>query len=207
MKNENIMKHEYFEVADKMAQQLVRDDTDPNEVSTALEYLVAHQDGKRFLEFLETVVKNGFAVVRSNRTIDYYRSISRICEHYLTDYQDKPELMSQVLGWAIRLMRFYRVAPKYIESKESVEETAPSQALSDLKAGMVIEGTVKAIKPFGAFVDIGVGRDGLVHISELSHGWVENVSDIVNPGDEVKVKVLKVDLKRKRISLSMKDMA
>ena len=69
---------------------------------------------------------------------------------------------------------------------------------------MIIRGQVKRVVGFGAFVDIGVGRDGLVHISELTEGFVRRVEDVVSVGDTVRVRVKDVDLKRKRIGLSMK---
>ncbi len=74
----------------------------------------------------------------------------------------------------------------------------------DLREGMILNGTVRNVIDFGAFVDIGVKHDGLVHISELSDSFVKNPSDVVAIGDIVKVKVLKIDLERQKVSLSMK---
>ncbi len=76
--------------------------------------------------------------------------------------------------------------------------------MEDLKPDMVLTGTVRNVIDFGVFVDIGVHQDGLVHISELSDKYVKHPSQVVSLGDVVKVKVLSVDLKKKRISLSMK---
>lgn len=76
--------------------------------------------------------------------------------------------------------------------------------IADLKPGMVLDGTVRNVVDFGAFVDIGVHQDGLVHISELTDRFVRNPMEVVSVGDIVKVRVLDVDPKRKRISLSMK---
>jgi uncharacterized protein len=76
--------------------------------------------------------------------------------------------------------------------------------LEDLQPEMVLQGTVRNVVDFGAFVDIGVKEDGLVHISELSHQYVEDPLDIVEVGDIVNVRILSVDEKRKRIALSMK---
>jgi len=76
--------------------------------------------------------------------------------------------------------------------------------ISDLKPGMVLKGTVRNVIDFGAFVDIGVHQDGLVHISELSDRYVKHPLDVVKIGDIVEVRVLSVDEKRKRIQLSMK---
>jgi len=77
-------------------------------------------------------------------------------------------------------------------------------SIEDLKPGMILTGTVRNVADFGAFVDIGVHQDGLVHISELSDKYVRNPMDVVSVGDIVKVRVLSVDVERKRISLSMK---
>lgn len=76
--------------------------------------------------------------------------------------------------------------------------------VSDLKEGMILNGTIRNVADFGAFVDIGVHQDGLVHISELSQNFVKHPLDVVKVGDIVKVKVIGIDEKRKRISLSMK---
>ena len=76
--------------------------------------------------------------------------------------------------------------------------------LEDLKEGMVLTGTVRNVIDFGAFVDIGVKHDGLVHISEMSDKFVKNPSEIVSVGDVVKVKVIKIDKERQKVGLSMK---
>ncbi len=76
--------------------------------------------------------------------------------------------------------------------------------LEDLKEGMVLTGTVRNVIDFGAFVDIGVKHDGLVHISEMSDKYVKNPSDLVSVGDVVKVKVIKIDKERQKVGLSMK---
>lgn len=76
--------------------------------------------------------------------------------------------------------------------------------LEDLKEGMVLNGTVRNVIDFGAFVDIGVKHDGLVHISEMSDKYIKNPSEIVSVGDIVKVKVIKIDKDRQKVGLSMK---
>jgi uncharacterized protein len=87
---------------------------------------------------------------------------------------------------------------KTAEFKEGIEE------IKDLKPGMILEGTVTNVTNFGAFVDIGVHQDGLVHISMLSNKFVKDPHEIVKAGEVVKVKVLEVDEKRKRIALTMR---
>ncbi len=76
--------------------------------------------------------------------------------------------------------------------------------IRDLKEGMILEGTVSNVAAFGAFVDLGVHQDGLVHVSQLSHKFVTDAREVVKTGDIVKVKVTEVDVVRKRIGLSMK---
>jgi predicted RNA-binding protein with RPS1 domain len=76
--------------------------------------------------------------------------------------------------------------------------------IKDLQPGMVLEGTVSNVAQFGAFVDLGVHQDGLVHVSQLANKFVNDAREVVKTGDIVKVKVLEVDLARKRISLTMK---
>ena len=77
--------------------------------------------------------------------------------------------------------------------------------LSDLKPGMVLTGTVRNVTDFGAFVDIAVHEDGLVHISQICNRYIKHPSEVLKVGDIVRVKVLEVDTQRRRISLTMKD--
>lgn len=91
-----------------------------------------------------------------------------------------------------------RPAFKTATFKEGVEK------LSDLTPGMLLEGVVTNVAAFGAFVDVGVHQDGLVHVSALSHNFVKDPREVVKPGDIVRVKVLDVDIPRKRISLTLR---
>jgi uncharacterized protein len=76
--------------------------------------------------------------------------------------------------------------------------------IADLKEGMILEGTVSNVAQFGAFIDLGVHQDGLVHVSQLANKFVEDAREIVKTGDIVRVKVMEVDVARKRIALSMR---
>jgi uncharacterized protein len=87
---------------------------------------------------------------------------------------------------------------KMAQFREGVE------TLQDLKPGMTLEGVVTNVTNFGAFVDIGVHQDGLVHISQLADRFVKDPREVVKAGDLVKVRVLEADLNRKRIALSMR---
>ena len=87
---------------------------------------------------------------------------------------------------------------EYVKYREDIHE------LSDLKPGMVCTGVVTNVTNFGAFVDIGVHQDGLVHISQLSDSFVKDPRAVVNPGDKVQVRVLEVSLEKRQIALTMK---
>ena len=76
--------------------------------------------------------------------------------------------------------------------------------MKDLKEGMVLKGTVRNVIDFGAFVDIGVHQDGLVHISQMTDRYIKHPLEVVSVGDIVEVKVISVDLEKKRIQLTMK---
>ena len=76
--------------------------------------------------------------------------------------------------------------------------------IKDLKEGMELQGTVRNVVDFGAFVDIGVHQDGLVHISQISNKFIKHPSEALSVGDVVTVRILSVDLKKERISLTMK---
>jgi len=91
-----------------------------------------------------------------------------------------------------------RPAYKTANFREGVEK------LEDLKPGMVLEGVVTNVAAFGAFVDVGVHQDGLVHISAMANAYVKDPRKVAKPGDVVRVKVLEVDPKRRRISLTMR---
>src|SRR5262249_61352609 len=91
-----------------------------------------------------------------------------------------------------------RPAFKAAVFKEGVEE------IKDLKVRMILEGTVTNVAAFGAFVDIGVHQDGLVHISAMSKTFIKDPRQVVKPGDIVKVKVLEVEVARKRIALTLR---
>src|SRR5213078_2308694 len=91
-----------------------------------------------------------------------------------------------------------RPAFKAAVFKEGVEE------IKHLKRGMILEGTVTNVAAFGAFIDIGVHQDGLVHVSAMSKTFIKDPREVVKPGDIVKVKVLEIEVARKRIALTLR---
>jgi len=122
------------------------------------------------------------------------------------DFMGRPRCLLE--AWRLRLYEEMPVPKNWHEAYARGEANTNAYreylALEELKPGTVLKGRVTSITDFGAFVDIGVGRDGLVHISELGKGWVERVSDVLSVGEEVRVKVLEVDLERRHIALTMK---
>ena len=81
-----------------------------------------------------------------------------------------------------------------------------TMTLRDLEEGAVVTGKVTRLERYGAFVDIGVGRDGMLHVKEMGRGFVEKPEDVVNVGDEIQVQVLGIDRRRGRVDLSMKEL-
>lgn len=118
---------------------------------------------------------------------------------YVTDAIGEPTLRD-IIGELEKPGRDPRAEFKYATFKQGIKE------ISDLKVGMELEGIVTNVANFGAFVDIGVHQDGLVHISQLADRFVEDTQKVVKVGQVVKVRVLEVNEKLKRISLSMKAM-
>ncbi|MEM9922794.1 MAG: Tex family protein [Cyanobacteria bacterium P01_D01_bin.50] len=116
---------------------------------------------------------------------------------YVTDKVGEPTLRD-IIGELEKPGRDPRAEFKYATFKEGINE------ISDLEEGMELEGIVTNVANFGAFVDVGVHQDGLVHISQLANQFVRDPKEIVKVGEVVKVKVLEVNQKLKRIGLSMK---
>lgn len=115
---------------------------------------------------------------------------------------DKPEDAVQV--GERHTFKLLEVDPEGTRISLSLRRAQRAQKLQQLETGQILDGSVSGLAPFGAFVDIGVGRDGLVHISELAEGRVDKVEDVVKIGDKVTVRVLEVDPQSKRISLTMR---
>ena len=118
-------------------------------------------------------------------------------KRYVTDTVGEPTLRD-IIGELEKPGRDPRDSFRYAEFKEGVNE------ISDLSPGMVLEGVVTNVANFGAFVDIGVHQDGLVHVSQLANRFVRDPKEVVKVGQIVSVRVLEVNEKLKRISLSMK---
>ena len=141
------------------------------------------------------VEKTGFSV---NKLIGNHEVLSRLKASDYTDEQFGVPTVTDILKELEKPGRDPRPEFKTAKFQEGVHE------IKDLVPGMMLEGVVSNVAAFGAFVDIGVHQDGLVHVSELSDRFVRDPREVVKVGDIVRVRVLDVDVARKRISLSMR---
>ncbi|RXJ03928.1 30S ribosomal protein S1 [Anaerobacillus alkaliphilus] len=158
------------------------------------------EKGEIFEAQVADVVKGGLVV---DVGIRGFIPASLVERHFVEDFSDYK-------GKTLRLKvaEIDKEANKLILSQRALlDEEAEAQkkaAMTEIKTGQIVEGTVQRLTNFGAFIDIG-GIDGLVHISQMAHQRVEKPSDVLNEGDKVKVKILSVDDTNGRISLSIKD--
>ena len=139
--------------------------------------------------------KNGRQVADLIGDVSFLRSLKP--EDYVTEQFGVPTIRD-IIAELEKPGRDPRPEFRFASFQEGVE------TLNDLKPGMTLEGSVTNVTNFGAFVDIGVHQDGLVHISALSHEFVKDPREVVKAGDIVKVKVMEVDIPRKRIALTMR---
>ncbi|KAB7708896.1 30S ribosomal protein S1 [Bacillus aerolatus] len=158
------------------------------------------ENGEVFEAEVKEVVKGGLVV---DLGIRGFIPASLVEDHYVEDFEDyKGKTMS------FKIVELEQDKNRLILSHRAVIDMQKSEnkkkVLSEIEAGDVLEGKVQRLTDFGAFVDIG-GVDGLVHISQLSHEHVEKPSDVIQEGQDVKVKVLSVDRDSERISLSIKE--
>jgi len=124
-----------WEIAHAIARAIARDlsseKTDPNEVKKTLEYLRSFKSdnnaGQRFFQYLKTLANNGKKVGHSTKTVTYYRNIENTYKQYLEPYTDNPETILTILGWTVRLMRYYKVTPLETQPTINPPQISPDQ--------------------------------------------------------------------------------
>lgn len=178
-----------LKTASNIAQDLSSQNTDVNELAKCVAFLRDSPDGPLFFEYLDTVIAEGRAVARSGRTLDYYRAIRDACRRHLAPYRDDPRMMTEILGWAARLMRYYAVEDKLGRKGRPPQAAPRRRAPRPAVAGGRHTGTVKwfnADKRFGFIDPDEGGEDVFVHISQTpaKQGLQENqrVSFIMGKG-------------------------
>lgn len=157
------------------------------------------EDIKRKMHFTGTVVKTTLAgaVIDIGLEVPGVVHISQLKKGPVNKVEDVVEPGQNVDVWVRRIDRenarieLSMIEPLDLEWRE-------------IKKGMVLTGKVARLESFGAFVEVGSERPGLVHVSEITHDYLRNPSEVLNVGDEVEVKVLAVDRRKKKIRLSMK---
>lgn len=184
-----------WQIAHAIAQTLVKEDTDVNELGKAIAYLRTYVNqenaGARFFDYLKTLVRNGRQIGHSKRTTDYYENIENTCSQYLKAYQDDAAIMLQILGWASRLMRYYKDAGSIGEITAPVVQSARQAEIAevisthDFAIGQILEATVTAVKGNKVTYEIL----GMIKLTEKESKKANSLSE----GQNVKVEIL--DLK------------
>ncbi|HLR54063.1 MAG TPA: 30S ribosomal protein S1 [Pseudogracilibacillus sp.] len=162
--------------------------------------IAKYENNETFETTVKEVVKGGLVVDVGLRGFIPASLVETFFVEDFADYQD--QTLTVKIADLDREQNRVILSHRAIKEEEQIKER--QALLQSLEAGQVIEGTVQRITSFGAFVDVG-GADGLVHISELAHNHVEQVSDVLSEGDKINVEILSVDLDSERISLSYKN--
>jgi len=186
-----------WEIAHAIAQTLVKEQTDVNELGKAIAYLrnAVNQDradaNSRFFKYLKTLVGNGRQIGHSGKTTDYYRSIDKACSDCLKGFQGDASTLLQILGWASRLMRYYKeagpigeVVTPVVDSARQVE-IAKAIGSHEFGVGQIVEAKVTAVKGNKVTYEIL----GTIRLTEKEPKKAQSFSE----GQVVKVEVL--DLK------------
>lgn len=185
-----------WEIARAIAQTLVKEQTDVNELGKAIAYLrnAVNQDradaNSRFFKYLKTLVGNGRQIGHSSKTTDYYRSIDKACSDCLKGFQGDASTLLQILGWASRLMRYYKeagpigeVVTPVVESARQVE-IAKAIGSHEFAIGQIVEAKVTAVKGNKVTYEIL----GTIRLTEKEPKKAQSLSE----GQTVKVEILDI---------------
>ncbi len=123
--------------------------------------------------------------------------ISELAPYHVARVTDVVNVGDEVTVWIKDLNK--------AENRISLTMIPPgTRTIRDLKVGDIVQGTVTRIEPYGAFVDIGIGRDALLHVREMAEGYVRAPHDIVSVGEELEARIIRVDVRRNKVDLSLK---
>lgn len=183
-------------IAHAIAQTLVKEQTDVNELGKAIAYLrnAVNQNqadaNSRFFKYLKTLVGNGRQIGHSGKTTDYYRSIDKACSDCLKGFQGDASTLLQILGWASRLMRYYKeagpigeVVTPVVESARQVE-IAKAIGSHEFAVGQIVEAKVTAVKGNKVTYEIL----GTIRLTEKEPKKAQSLSE----GQTVKVEILDI---------------
>ena len=144
-----------------------------------------------------TRVMNFGAFVDIGVNTDGLVHISELAPYYVAKVTDVVDVGDEVTVWIKDLNK--------AENRISLTMVPPgTRTIRDLQPGDIISGHVTRIEPYGVFVDIGIGRDAFIHVSEMAEGYVRHPGDIVQEGEEIEARILQVDVRRNRVDLSLK---
>ena len=184
-----------WQIADAIARQMVLDGADVNELRKAIAYLRETADrenaGKKFFDYLKTLVRHGDSIGHSKKTIEYYRSLDAICTKYLTDYQDDAPRMLFLLGWAARLVKYYKegtptgekLSVPSIKSEREMELRAVT-AKNKFEVGQILDATIAEIKNNKVTYEI----IGTVRLTNKENKLLRSGSIV--QGDAIKVEIV-----------------
>ncbi|NJK51817.1 MAG: hypothetical protein HC851_06770 [Acaryochloris sp. RU_4_1] len=192
----DLMTEADWQIAHAIAQTLVKQETDVNELGKAIAYLrnTIHQDqqtaGSRFFKYLKTLINNGRTIGHSGRTLDYYRSIDKVCSKHLGIYQSNAAMLLQILSWARRLMHYYKeggaITKAYVLQKNEEESPKPKVPITSLpqhQLDQVIEAKVLKISGIKVTYEI---PSTMQKLTEKEPKQASNLSE----GQSVKVRIV-----------------
>ncbi len=175
---------EQLATADEIAWTLHEERTDPNEVASCVTFLRDPDQALHFFDYLDAIIAEGRSVVRSGRTLGYYREIRHACRRYLEPYRENPEAMAWILGWTARLMRYHKAGGPFLNWQRLRAQSDASDA-GELQMGDTYTGRVKFFIPqkYGFIVPDQGDNDVYVNHAQVRGG------QILNEGDRVRFKL------------------
>lgn len=179
-----------FPIAEALAADLAGAQVDPNEAQKALGYLRSKRDGTAFFKYLDTIVNNGKIVIRSGRTLDYYRELQRACVRHLRPLQNNYQDLVMAFAWSLRLLRYYRAVPD--AQSMQMARGAQSQPASQQQGRPAPSPTKPAVESQPATSQLpAVGATFLGKVLEVDESAV--VVEIPGFGAEQAIGVIKSD--------------